>query len=78
MFVDESRRVLMSPPGANAGSPLRIVVFIVLIVVETATMIATIRVATGSWVNGAAAGTISGGLTAATYPALVRRRGRTS
>ena len=57
-------------------SPLRIVVFAVLIVVETATVIVAIRIATGSWAGGTAAGAISGALTAATYPALVRRRQR--
>ena len=62
---------------AGAGSPLRIIAFVILIMVETATVIAAIRIATGSWASGAAAGTISAGLTAATYPALVRRRRRT-
>ncbi len=63
---------------SGARSPSRIVVFVVLIVVETATVIVAIRIATGSWASGATAGAISGGLTAATYPALVRRRKRTS
>jgi len=63
---------------SRARSPVRIVVFAVLIVVETATVIVAIRIATGSWVDGATAGAISGGLTAATYPALVRRRKRKS
>lgn len=40
--------------------------FIVLIVVETATMIVAIRIATGSWASAATTGAISGGLTAAT------------
>jgi len=57
-----------------ARSPVRIVVFIALVLVETATVIVAIRIATGSWAGAAAAGAISGGLTAATYPALVRRR----
>ncbi|MEO5900753.1 MAG: hypothetical protein ABIR68_11585 [Ilumatobacteraceae bacterium] len=52
--------------------------FAILIIVETATVIVAIRIATGSWAGGATAGAISGGLTAATYPALVRRRKRTS
>ena len=56
-----------------ARSSLRILVFVVLVVVETATVIAAIRIATGSWAGAAAAGAISGGLTVATYPALVRR-----
>ncbi len=67
-------------PTRNSGhrSPIRIVVFVVLIVVETATVIVAVRIVAGSWASGATAGAISGGLTAATYPALVRRRRRTS
>lgn len=52
--------------------------FVALILVETATVVLAIRIATGSWAGGAKTGAISGGLTAATYPALVRRRSRTA
>jgi hypothetical protein len=64
----------MSPRDVSGRSPIRILVFAVLIIVETATVIAAIRIATGSWASATMAGAISGGLTAATYPALVRRR----
>lgn len=58
--------------GIAYRSLLRIVVF----VVETATVIVAIRMATGSWASVTVAGATSGALTATTYPALVRRHRR--
>ena len=61
---------------ANRISPRRIVVFVALVVIETAMVVGAIWVATGSWASGTAVGAISGALTASTYPALTRRRRR--
>ena len=43
-----------------ARSPTRILVFVALIVAETATVIVAIRIGTGSWASAVTAGAISG------------------
>ncbi len=56
-----------------APSRLRISGFIAMVVAVTALVVMVMWAVTGSWATGAVVGGVSGGVTAALYPVLVRR-----
>jgi len=56
-----------------APSRLRISGFIAMVVAGTALVVMVIWAVAGSWATGAVVGGVSGGVTAALYPVLVRR-----
>jgi len=56
-----------------APSRLRISGFIAMVLAGTALVVMVIWAVTGSWATGAVVGGVSGGVTAALYPVLVRR-----
>lgn len=62
-------------PGMSRAAPSRrrISGFIAMVVVGTALVVMVMWAVTGSWATGAVVGGVSGGVSAALYPVLVRR-----